>query len=107
MGNLPVVLPISPGCRIACISDNDDRASGIQQGRRGCRSLSDAADLEDQDTGACDFDRHREDGDYKFSGRSRSRQPKRCEHAVADNRYKECARRRSAKEKESTKLLAI
>src|SRR5690349_8178827 len=38
-------------------------ASGFQQGRRGRRSLRDAANLENEGARACDFDHDREDGD--------------------------------------------
>jgi hypothetical protein len=39
-----------------------ERTSGFQQGRCGRRSLRDAANLENEDAGACDFDCDRKDG---------------------------------------------
>jgi hypothetical protein len=56
-----------PSCHYLAVltaSYNDEwAASGFQQGRCRRRSLRDAENLENEDAGASDFDRHREDGD--------------------------------------------
>lgn len=61
--------------------------SRFQQGRRGRRSPRDAANLKNENTGACDFDRHREDGDQRSRAQFRSKHLKSREHAIADHRY--------------------
>jgi Aldehyde dehydrogenase family len=64
---------------------NDERSSGFQQGRCGCRSLRDAANLENEHAGACYFDYDRKDGEQRLGGQFCSRQPKRCEQGIADH----------------------
>jgi hypothetical protein len=89
------------------LAHNDKRISGFQQGRCGCRSLRDAANLENEHAGACDFDYDRKDGEQRLRRQLCSRKPKRCEQGIADHRYNERARRCRAEPTEATKLLTI
>jgi len=81
--------------------------SGFQQGRCGRRSPRDAANLENEDACARDFDCDRKDREQSLRGQFCARQPKRSEQCIADHRYNERARRCSAEPSETTKPLTI